>query len=82
MKKLNRLAIKTFSALACLGLVGQPVLARETQTISITDISDLKPSDWAYQAIVNLADRYGCTTIFQRYLADPWKSGLPGEICE
>jgi len=65
MKKLNRLAIKTFSALACLGLVGQPVLARETQTISITDISDLKPSDWAYQAIVNLADRYGCTTIFQ-----------------
>lgn len=30
------------------------------QVTSITQFSDVKPSDWAYQALTNIVDRYGC----------------------
>ena len=30
------------------------------QVTSITQFSDVRPSDWAYQALTNLVDRYGC----------------------
>ena len=30
------------------------------QVISITQFSDVKPTDWAYQALSNLIERYGC----------------------
>ncbi len=30
------------------------------QVTSITQLSDVQPSDWAYQALSNLVDRYGC----------------------
>ena len=32
----------------------------ESQVTSITQFSDVQPSDWAYQALSNLVDRYGC----------------------
>ena len=30
------------------------------QVTSITQLADVKPTDWAYQALNNLVDRYGC----------------------
>jgi hypothetical protein len=30
------------------------------QVTSISQLSDVQPSDWAYQALTNLVDRYGC----------------------
>ena len=30
------------------------------QATSVTQFSDVQPSDWAYQALSNLVDRYGC----------------------
>jgi len=30
------------------------------KTIQIDNFTDLQPTDWAYQAIVNLVDQYGC----------------------
>lgn len=30
------------------------------QVSSITQLSDVKPTDWAYQALSNLVERYGC----------------------
>lgn len=30
------------------------------QVTSITQFSDVRPSDWAYQALTNLVERYGC----------------------
>ena len=33
---------------------------RQEQVTSITQFSDLRPTDWAYQALSNLAERYGC----------------------
>jgi hypothetical protein len=34
--------------------------SEEAQATSIGQFSDLRPSDWAYQALSNLVDRYGC----------------------
>ena len=40
----------------------------EEQVTSITQFSDVKPTDWAYQALSNLIERYGCV------------AGYPNEI--
>ncbi|MFZ9740382.1 MAG: iron uptake porin [Candidatus Nanopelagicaceae bacterium] len=32
----------------------------ESQVTSITQFSDVRPTDWAYQALTNLIERYGC----------------------
>jgi hypothetical protein len=32
----------------------------ESQVTSISQFSDVRPTDWAYQALNNLVDRYGC----------------------
>ena len=32
----------------------------EEQVTSITQFSDVYPTDWAYQALSNLIERYGC----------------------
>ena len=32
----------------------------EDQVTSVTQFSDVKPTDWAYQALSNLVERYGC----------------------
>ncbi|MBM5799892.1 MAG: porin [Cyanobacteria bacterium K_DeepCast_35m_m2_023] len=34
--------------------------ASEEQVTSISQLSDVKPTDWAYQALSNLIERYGC----------------------
>ena len=33
------------------------------QVSSITQLSDVKPTDWAYQALSNLVERYGLSLI-------------------
>ena len=55
-----------------LGLVAPAAIAAElntedvnkyasaAQVTSITQFSDVQPTDWAYQALTNLVDRYGC----------------------
>ncbi|MFM7266786.1 MAG: S-layer homology domain-containing protein, partial [Cyanobium sp.] len=32
----------------------------EEQVTSINQFSDVKPTDWAFQALSNLIERYGC----------------------
>ncbi|MDA1245938.1 MAG: S-layer homology domain-containing protein, partial [Cyanobacteria bacterium] len=34
--------------------------ASEEQVTSISQFSDVKPTDWSYQALSNLVERYGC----------------------
>ena len=34
--------------------------ASTEQVTSVSQLSDVRPSDWAYQALNNLVDRYGC----------------------
>ena len=34
--------------------------ASKTQVTSVNQFSDVKPTDWAYQALSNLVEKYGC----------------------
>jgi hypothetical protein len=43
-----------------LNLDGVNQYATEEQVTSISQFSDVKPTDWAYQALSNLIERYGC----------------------
>jgi hypothetical protein len=43
-----------------LNLDGVNKYASEEQVTSISQFSDVKPTDWAYQALSNLIERYGC----------------------
>ena len=43
-----------------LNLDGVNKYAAEEHVTSISQFSDVKPTDWAYQALSNLIERYGC----------------------
>jgi hypothetical protein len=42
-----------------LNLEGVNQYASQEQVTSITQLSDVRPTDWAYQALNNLVERYG-----------------------
>lgn len=54
------LGLVTPVAAAELNLEGVNRYASQDQVTSITQFSDVQPSDWAYQALNNLVERYGC----------------------
>jgi hypothetical protein len=41
-------------------VLAAPVLIAADQVTSINQFSDVRPTDWAYQALSNLIERYGC----------------------
>jgi hypothetical protein len=45
---------------ADLNIAGLSQYGSEEQVTSITQFSDVQPTDWAYQALSNLIERYGC----------------------
>ena len=45
---------------ADLNLEGVNKYSQVEQVTSITQFSDVQPTDWAYQALANLVERYGC----------------------
>jgi len=45
---------------ADLNIAGVSQYGSEEQVTSITQFSDVQPTDWAYQALSNLIERYGC----------------------
>ena len=45
---------------AQLNLAGVNQYANDGQVTSIAQFADVKPTDWAYQALGNLIERYGC----------------------
>jgi hypothetical protein len=45
---------------ADLNMNGVNQYASAEQVTSVTQFSDVKPTDWAYQALSNLVERYGC----------------------
>ncbi len=42
------------------GVAQYDIQASEEQVTSINQFSDVKPTDWAFQALSNLIERYGC----------------------
>jgi hypothetical protein len=50
---------------ADLNMEGVNKYASAEQVTSITQLSDVQPTDWAYQALTNLVDRYGCVAGYE-----------------
>ena len=46
----------------------------QNQVTSVTQFSDVKPTDWAYQALSNLVEKYGCVA---GYPNGTYKGGQP-----
>jgi hypothetical protein len=57
---LRGLSITALMLLASLAGKAPAALAGESPALSIRSFSDLRPSDWAYQALINVANQYGC----------------------
>jgi hypothetical protein len=51
--------------------------ASEDQVTSITQFSDVQPTEWAYQALSNLIQRYGCVAGYPIFLVSSGR-GLDG----
>lgn len=49
--------IRSFIAASAVALTSVPVMAQVT---SVTQLRDVQPTEWSYQAISNLVSRYGC----------------------
>ena len=45
---------------ADVNIAGLSAYSSQDQVTSITQFSDVQPTDWAYQALSNLIERYGC----------------------
>ena len=41
-------------------IAGLSAYSTQDQVTSVTQFSDVQPTDWAYQALSNLIERYGC----------------------
>ncbi|MFN7801028.1 iron uptake porin, partial [Gemmatimonas sp.] len=54
------LAAPIASNAASLDLAGMSQYSRQEQVTSISQFSDVRPTDWAYQALSNLIERYCC----------------------
>jgi hypothetical protein len=54
------LAAPMASNAASLNLAEVSQYASQEQVTSVSQFSDVKPTDWAYQALSNLVERYGC----------------------
>ena len=54
------LAAPTASSAVSLDLAAVSQYASQEQVSSISQFSDVRPSDWPYQALSSLVDRYGC----------------------
>lgn len=54
------LAAPMASQAASLDMAGVSRYSSQEQITSISQFSDVRPTDWAYQALSNLIERYGC----------------------
>ena len=54
------LTVSELAAAAELNLAGIGRYSSREQVTSVSQFSDVKPTDWAYQALSNLVERYGC----------------------
>ncbi|MEB3170625.1 MAG: S-layer homology domain-containing protein, partial [Synechococcaceae cyanobacterium] len=57
-------AVAAAPDLQTIGLYSQPDEAEAQQVSSVETFTDVRPTDWAYQALSTLISRYGCVAGF------------------
>merc|ERR1711991_345002 len=60
MKLFQQLLVAPAANAAELNINGVSEYAAADQVTSVTQFSDVYPTDWAYQALSNLVETYGC----------------------
>jgi hypothetical protein len=68
--------IRSFIAVAAIAATAAPSMAQVT---SVKQLSDVQPTQWSYQAITNLVERYGCVA---GYPNGTFKPGQPATRAE
>jgi hypothetical protein len=70
-------SIFTATALAATAIVAAPAMAQVT---SVTQLRDVQPTEWSYQAISNLISRYGCVAGYPDGTFRPGQAATRAEL--
>jgi hypothetical protein len=69
--------IKSFIAAAAIAATAAPAMAQVT---SVSQLSDVQPTEWSYQAISNLISRYGCVAGYPGGTFKPGQTATRAEL--
>jgi hypothetical protein len=68
---------KVFALAAVLPMMTAPAMAQVT---NVSQLRDVQPTEWSYQAISNLVDRYGCVAGFPSGTFQPGQSATRAQL--
>ena len=69
--------IRSFIAAAAVAATAAPAMAQVT---SVKQLSDVQPTQWSYQAITNLVERYGCVAGYPNGTFQPGQPATRAEL--
>ena len=69
--------IRSFIAAAAVAVTAAPAMAQVT---SVKQLSDVQPTQWSYQAITNLVERYGCVAGYPNGTFQPGQPASRAEL--
>jgi hypothetical protein len=69
--------IRSFIAAAAVAATAAPAMAQVT---SVSQLSDVQPTQWSYQAITNLVERYGCVAGYPNGTFQPGQPATRAEL--
>lgn len=69
--------IRSFIAAAAVAATAAPAMAQVT---SVKQLSDVQPTQWSYQAITNLVERYGCVAGYPNRTFQPGQPATRAEL--
>jgi hypothetical protein len=69
--------IRSFIAAAAVAATAAPAMAQVT---SVSQLSDVQPTQWSYQAITNLVERYGCVAGYPNGTFRPGQPATRAEL--
>lgn len=68
---------KVFALAAALPMLAAPAMAQVT---NVSQLRDVQPTEWSYQAISNLVDRYGCVAGFPNGTFQPGQPATRAQL--
>ncbi len=75
--KNKTMMIRSFIAAAAVAATAAPAMAQVT---SVKQLSDVQPTQWSYQAITNLVERYGCVAGYPNRTFQPGQPATRAEL--
>jgi hypothetical protein len=73
----NTMMIRSFIVAAAVAATAAPAMAQVT---SVSQLRDVQPTEWSYQAITNLVERYGCVAGYPNGTFRPGQPATRAEL--